>query len=275
MNPLALVVENDANTRRLLEVLLTRFGFDVDPVGNGADALLLLPRIDYDATFLDLALPGASGHELIERLAARRPEALERVAVVSSASKAELERVRRQWPGVRTIRKPFELGEIVATAQEITSGRTRDAGTPDELFTRRSIALGAKAGVVALREGDVLQPVATFGVSQEDLVTFAEIRVDDPYPLSIAARDVRPVWLTSFAAAAEAYPDLAPLWQRNDSRAFAAVPLLRDGRLVGAAGWAFREPHLFAEPEQRAFLEFSELVARNFDRAQSAGATGA
>jgi CheY-like chemotaxis protein len=275
VNPLALVVENDANTRRLLEVVLMRFGFDVDPVSNGMDALLLLPVIDYDAVFLDLALPGAQGVDVLARLAALRPEALARCAVVSSASTLQLDRVRQQWPDVRVIRKPFELGEIVETAQKLTAGREPRTATLEELFARRSIALGAKAGVVALCHDDILEPVVTFGYTRAMIETFAPIRVGDSYPLSLAARDARPVWLSSTVTATAEYPMLARALEHSDSRALAAVPLVRDGRSVGAIGWSFREPHLFAEAEQRAFREVSEMMARGIDRPQSIGPTHA
>lgn len=274
MNPLALVVEDDANTRRLLEVLLTRFGFDVDPVSNGTDALLLLPAVDYDAVFLELVLPGVSGADVLARVAASRPELLARCTIVSSAA-AQLERVRQQWPGVRVIRKPFDLSEIVATAQALTTGRTPRAATLDELFARRSVALGAKAGVVALRHDDVLEPVVSFGYARAVIEQYTPIRVADPYPLSLAARDARPVWLTSVTTAAAEYPMLLPALQQSDSRALAAVPLVRDGRTVGAVGWSFREPHLFAEPEQRAFHEVSEMILRRFEPPQSVDATRA
>jgi GAF domain-containing protein len=64
------------------------------------------------------------------------------------------------------------------------------------------------------------------------------------------------------------------VWEANQSRAVAALPLRRDGRIIGAVGWSFRSPRLFSEEEQQIFLEIAEALPEWIDALgrQSAGA---
>lgn len=56
-----LVVEDDVNTRRLLSAVLTRYGYEPIPAGNGEEALELLDRKHVDLIVLDLMMPRMDG----------------------------------------------------------------------------------------------------------------------------------------------------------------------------------------------------------------------
>ena len=112
MKPLALVIENDGGTRKLLDVLLTRAGMEVDLVSSGSDALILLAHARYDVLFIDLLLPGTSGMQVLEWIAREHPPLLARAIVLSSAPEVQLQQVRDAWPQVHVIRKPFEVADI-------------------------------------------------------------------------------------------------------------------------------------------------------------------
>jgi CheY-like chemotaxis protein len=260
MNHLALVIENDLGTRRLLHVLLARLGLEVDLVANGNDALLLLERVEYDVIFMDLMIPGPSGSELLAWMAAARLDMLGRTVVLSSAAPRVLDQVRQSWPTVRAIRKPFELTEITEAAALATSQLSRRSRTTDEEFLRRSVRAGAKAGVILQSDGTTLNAISSYGYTAPQIEAFMPLHLDSPFPICSAARHRRPVWLASVTLAAAEYPMLAPVWKKNESRALAAVPLLRDDVLLGAVGWSFREPRAFSEDEQETFLSIAQLV---------------
>lgn len=261
MKPLALVIENDRGTRKLLDALLSRFGLVVDVVPTGSDALLLLEHVAYDLVFIDLMLATTSGQDVLAWIDEHRPSMLERCIVLSSAAPIQLERIRERWPAVRTIRKPFELSEIVDAAQATAARTARRSGSLAEEFTRRSVAAGAKAGVVLRKMENGLVPVMWFGYTPGTVEAYGAIAVEAPLPLSVAARQARPVWLASLAAAAGDYPQLVADAAKFESRALAAVPVMHDGGAVGVAGWTFREARLFHEPEQQAFL----AIANSFE----------
>ena len=226
MKPLLLVVENDTGTRRLLDVFLTRESFEVDPVATGADALLLLEHVDYAAVVLDLLIPGRTGRDVLEELAARSAALLERIVVISSATEAHLRDVRGRYPAVAALRKPFDLVELLTAVRERAArhvlARALDAA---QLFVRRSVTAGAKGGVVMQRNGDGLDVVARFG----------DERIDPLQPLIAEAMDHgRAVWAS-------------PLQAR------AAVPLFAGERVAGVAAWNFAEPRVLSDDECARF----------------------
>lgn len=260
MKPLALVIENDAGTRKLLDVLLSRLGLEVDLVPTGSDAAVVLQHVEYDVLLIDLLLPGRSGTQLLEWLAQERPHMLARSIVISSASPAQLDALRERWPDVRTIRKPFELGEVVEETQRVVSGHVPRTHTAEEKFCRHSMRAGAKAGIIVRASGNALEPILSFGYAPGMVESYFPMTIDAPYPLCAALRHGKPMWIASVVAAAPEYPTLAPVWEKNESRAIATVPLRDGNRVVGAVGWSFREPRLFSDLEQRLFTEIAEAV---------------
>lgn len=252
MPPLALVVQNDAGTRKLLDVLLSRHDYEVDAVVNGSDALQLLEAVDYDVAVVDLVTPGASGTEIVEWLRMHRPEAVARTAMLSSARPVVLQKIGEMHPALRVIRKPFELNDMI---EFIECARPRTEHPPlavTDQFSRRSITAGAKAGILVRRNGPQLELVHRFGYGPQ-IETWFPMQASDPYPLCNCVHDGQPRWIASPADAAQQYPHLLALWQQSQSTALASVPLIRDGEVIGAAGWTFRDPQLFDESEQRAF----------------------
>ena len=277
MKPLALVIENDSGTRRLLDVLLTRSGLEVDLVPGANDALILLRNARYDMLFIDLLLPGTTGMQLLEWIETEQPQMLAKVMVVSSAPEWQLQRVRDRWPQARVIRKPFELGEIVERSQEIAANREPHRPSLTEAFCRHSVRAGARAGVIVRKNGTTIEPVYSFGYEPGEVDSYFPLALDAPVPLCAAIRNTTPVWLASVTMATAEYPLLRPVFERNESRALAVVPLLRDGFAIGAAGWSFREPRLFTEAEQQIFLSIAATLAEGVSggSAQSMSAAGA
>ncbi len=274
MRPLALVVENDSGTRKLLDVLLTRLGCEVDVVANGLDALLLLDSIDYDVAVLDLYIPGASGAEILEWMRTGRPAALERAIVISSATPVHMARVQNAYPPVRTIRKPFELGEIVLALDAVKQTRERTPSPLDD-FSRRSIVAGAKSGILVRRDEAHISLVHKFGYGGQAVEKWFPMSPNDPLPLCTCMRDGQPRWLASLTSAAAEFPLIVPTLQQHQSHALASVPIVRGGEVIGAAGWTFREPHLFDATEQQAFLTIAADAVAMLDAIQSAATAGA
>lgn len=63
-----LVVEDDNNTRKLMEAVLKEHGFTPISVSSGEDALSLLDSHHVDLIILDLMMPGIDGYEVTRRL---------------------------------------------------------------------------------------------------------------------------------------------------------------------------------------------------------------
>lgn len=112
-----LVVDDEAPIRTAIRRFLERRGWQVEEARNGREALSLLgldpgstPRgEEYDAIITDLRMPGVSGMEIHDRLAATDPAALPKLVIISgdTASADVAEFVQRlQQP---LVQKPFDM----------------------------------------------------------------------------------------------------------------------------------------------------------------------
>jgi DNA-binding NtrC family response regulator len=66
-----LVIDDEADIRESLEVLLTLEGYEVDLAVNGGDGLAKLERGSYELILLDLMMPDRSGIEVLEEIRQR------------------------------------------------------------------------------------------------------------------------------------------------------------------------------------------------------------
>ena len=248
MKPAVLVLEHDRGTRKLLEALLGRLGLEIDAVASAADALLLLEQLEYDFVFANADVLAA------------RPELLGRCVVLSSPP--QLEQLRARWPGVRTIRKPFDLSDVVQLAQAIAVDQPRRRGTVSEEFARRSVLAGAKSGVVMSLTESGIVPVTSYGYAPGVVESFFPLSLDSPMPMCVAMRHARPVWIASSRAAGE-FSQFTPIWEQFATAAVAVVPVMRDDVVLGAAGWTFREPQRFDEAQQASLRSIASALSDN------------
>ena len=63
-----LVVEDDADTLKLVTLILSRAGYQVLPVERGADALVQIANKRPDAILLDIMLPDMDGFTVAQKL---------------------------------------------------------------------------------------------------------------------------------------------------------------------------------------------------------------
>ena len=63
-----LLVDDHADTLRVLSRLLTRRGFEITPVANAAEAIVAAERNTFDLLISDLGMPELSGIELLAKI---------------------------------------------------------------------------------------------------------------------------------------------------------------------------------------------------------------
>jgi OmpR family response regulator RpaB len=66
--PRILLVDDDANIRRVLETRLTMFGYDVATASDGEEALALFQTVQPDLVVLDVMMPKMDGYGVIQAL---------------------------------------------------------------------------------------------------------------------------------------------------------------------------------------------------------------
>jgi len=108
----ALVVDDSAANRTLMERILTAFGCEVVLAPSGEDALAAARDTSFDVVFMDIQLPGINGVETMRRMrdiGARGPF----VALTAYAMKGDAERFLADgFDGF--IAKPVRISEIVS-----------------------------------------------------------------------------------------------------------------------------------------------------------------
>jgi len=111
-----LVVEDDDDTRRLIEQELGEAGYEVIPALDGRHALRLMHTARPRVLLVDLGLPLMSGDEFVRRWRASG-DANDATVVIVSGSENALDIAESL--GIRTvIPKPFRIEDLVATVAQ-------------------------------------------------------------------------------------------------------------------------------------------------------------
>jgi CheY-like chemotaxis protein len=111
-----LVVEDDADLRRLFRTSLALAGYDVEEAGDGLDALRLVENRIPDLVVLDLILQSLDGVSVQQELAARTITSQIPVVIVTGSA------IDTGPLGVACVlRKPVMPDELVTTVQRCLS----------------------------------------------------------------------------------------------------------------------------------------------------------
>jgi DNA-binding response OmpR family regulator len=109
---LALVVEDDPATRALEEIVLEADGFAVLTARNGEEGIRLARERCPAVILLDLALPTASGFDVLKALKGASDTAPTPVVVISAYANLVEDCAARGASGC--VQKPFDIDELVA-----------------------------------------------------------------------------------------------------------------------------------------------------------------
>jgi CheY-like chemotaxis protein len=121
VSDVALVVEDDPVSRRIIVVRLQRGGFTTIEAADGAEALARIGQSLPDAVVTDMAMPGMDGWELIARLQADARTADLPIVVLTSGLG-----LRPAPDGVRRVLvKPDDLGKLVDAVRTAIAQRRR------------------------------------------------------------------------------------------------------------------------------------------------------
>lgn len=126
-----LVVEDNENTRRLLETILRSGGYDVTPAPDAEEGLRILQEGTVDLVLLDLFLPGADGIQFLRHRAEMDPERQAPVIVVSATEDMDTLRPQlRELGAMMALRKPFDVQELLDGVRQYAIKRTARAAVP-------------------------------------------------------------------------------------------------------------------------------------------------
>ena len=120
---LALVVEDDPETRALETDVLEEGGFNVLQARNGEDALRLAQERQPGVVLLDIALPTASGFDVLRTLKSRPATA--QIPIVLVSAYAGLVEDCEQRGASACVQKPFDVDGLLAHVRGVLSPGTR------------------------------------------------------------------------------------------------------------------------------------------------------
>ncbi|MGS0998075.1 response regulator [Rhodanobacter sp. UC4451_H18] len=125
--PRILVVDDEAQIRRFLDIGLRAEGYDVLLAATGAEGLALFATQSPDLVVLDIGLPDMDGHAVLVEL--RRWSQLP--VLMLSVRDAEREKVRALDQGANDyVTKPFGIQELMARLRALLRNRPGDPGMP-------------------------------------------------------------------------------------------------------------------------------------------------
>jgi len=112
-----LVVDDDADIRRLNVEVLADSGYEVDAAEDGVEAWHALNTESYDLLITDNHMPMVTGLELIKKL--RTEDKMMPVILVSGTLPTE-ELEKHPWLQIQaTLLKPYTLAELFRTVKEV------------------------------------------------------------------------------------------------------------------------------------------------------------
>ena len=142
----ALIVDDEADIRELIEMTLLPLGVSCLPAENLAEARALLKRQSFNLCITDLRLPDGSGLELVAHIQKQHPNLP--VAVITAHGNVETAVEALKLGAFDFVSKPFELGvlrDMVTTALRLSRG---GEGRPGD---NRPVLLGQTAIMAEVR----------------------------------------------------------------------------------------------------------------------------
>lgn len=110
-SPHILVVEDEADVRQLIMVVLERAGYHVTGVSGRHEAEAAIFLHDFDAAVIDLCLPDGRGDQLVRLLRSQSPET--RIVVTSAFAHSSLVLQHAAESGDVFITKPFRNADLI------------------------------------------------------------------------------------------------------------------------------------------------------------------
>lgn len=150
-----LIIDDEVQIRRLLEITLSASGFKISEACSGKEGLLLAASVQPVLIILDLGLPDADGLEILRRLR----EWFQKPIIILSVRNSEDDIIKALDSGANDyLTKPFRTGELLARIR-VSIRQSQGIGKDPVLtFGRLSIDL---ASHTVHRDHDLIKLTST------------------------------------------------------------------------------------------------------------------
>jgi len=115
-----LVVEDNDDSRKLLQTILSRAGARVHAAGDVASAMRIVAGTWPDIIISDIEMPGEDGYSFIRKIRLQEPPSVHVPAIALTAYTRSVDRVRALAAGFQThMSKPVDPAELVAAVRSL------------------------------------------------------------------------------------------------------------------------------------------------------------
>ncbi|MEH2208180.1 MAG: PAS domain S-box protein [Nostoc sp.] len=166
----------------------------------------------------------------------------------------------------RSVNRTVLLQKITAAFSEALTPQQ----VADVVVNQGIAALEATGGsVVLLTEGNTtLKVVQAIGYPQTLINTSTSFPLTAPNQIAETVRTGQPIFLENLAAMIARYPDLADVVTVIANNAWASIPLIVEGKVIGALGLSFTPLQIFNEEDRGFMLTLGQQCAQAIARAQ-------
>src|SRR5215469_1371202 len=156
-SPCVLVIDDEAQIRKFLDIGLRAEGYEVLLAANGAEGLALAATRSPDVVILDIGLPDREGHDVLMEL---RQWSLVPVLMLSVRD-TESEKVKALDAGANDyVTKPFGIQELMARLRALLRSRPGEPEAPQRYddgrlvvdLARREVMLDGAALALTRKE---------------------------------------------------------------------------------------------------------------------------
>jgi len=150
-----LVIDDEVQIRRLLEITLSSNGYNVFEASTGRDGLIAAATHNPILIILDLGLPDSDGIEILKKLR----EWYQKPVIILSVRNSEEDIVHALDNGANDyLTKPFRTGELLARIRVAIRHSMASDSNPTLTFGSLSIDLGSH---IARKNGQILKLTST------------------------------------------------------------------------------------------------------------------
>ena len=118
------VVEDNPAVLVMVETALALQGYMVETYSNSPSFLSALQKAERtsscDVVIVDLFLERQSGTDIVEALRVAQPRVIPAI-LISAAAESTLAPIRKRYPNVPILQKPFKIRALVSLINEVTS----------------------------------------------------------------------------------------------------------------------------------------------------------
>ncbi|MEH2063434.1 MAG: PAS domain S-box protein [Nostoc sp.] len=230
-------------------------------------SLMLIPLYSRGQLFGSISFTTAdSGRYYTEADLAFAEDIARRAATAIDNARLYQETQQAKQAAERSVNRTILLQRITAALSE--------ALTPEEVadvVVNQGIAVLEATGgsVVLLDEGDnTLKVVQAIGYPQTLVNTWATFPITSPNQIAETVRTGQPIFLENLAAMIARYPNLANVVTVMGNNSWASIPLIAEGKVIGALGLSFTTGQIFNEEDQGFMLTLGQQCAQAIARAQ-------